>query len=298
LTILIFSEIENIMKNSTQLKSELEAVYHKLNKKDYLSSDPVEYVHSHKDPWDQEAFALLASQLAYGNAKLIRKALDSLTQSFNKLNDSPSSFTRSLGHSKNRQKIMLIFKDFYYRFHKGEDIVHLLTLLNKSWSLHGSLAAHFHKYFLESNSLEFSLGSVLKDWKKWHKNPTRAFNHFLSSPKDKSACKRWCLFLKWMIRKDEIDLGTWQNPQLYSLNPHSHASVFISPKDLIIPVDTHILKISQKLKLTQEKNASWKTALEITEKLKEFDPLDPIKYDFSISRIGIMKLNNKDYFSS
>ena len=90
-----------------------------------------------------------------------------------------------------------------------------------------------------------------------------------------SACKRMNLFLRWMVRKDELDFGLWNE---------------ISPSKLVIPVDTHIAKISKTLKLTTYKNVSWKMAEQITENLKKFDPSDPLKYDFALCHIGMRKL--------
>ena len=94
-------------------------------------------------------------------------------------------------------------------------------------------------------------------------------------PEKGSACKRMNLFLRWMVRKDELDFGLWNE---------------IEKKKLVIPVDTHIARICKTLKLTKRKNVSWKMAEEITEKLKIFDPDDPVKYDFAICHIGIRKL--------
>jgi uncharacterized protein (TIGR02757 family) len=90
-----------------------------------------------------------------------------------------------------------------------------------------------------------------------------------------SACKRMNLFLRWMVRKDELDFGIWNE---------------IPSDKLVIPVDTHIARICQLLKLTKRKNVSWKMAEEITENLKRFDPADPVKYDFAICHIGMRKL--------
>jgi uncharacterized protein (TIGR02757 family) len=83
------------------------------------------------------------------------------------------------------------------------------------------------------------------------------------------------LFLRWMVRKDELDFGIWNE---------------IPPDKLVIPVDTHIARICKLLKLTKRENVSWKMAEEITENLKKFDPADPVKYDFAICHIGMRKM--------
>ena len=90
-----------------------------------------------------------------------------------------------------------------------------------------------------------------------------------------SACKRMNLFLRWMVSKDDLDFGLWSE---------------IFTNKLIIPVDTHIARICKKLELTTYKNVSWKMAEEITENLKKFDPVDPVKYDFAICHIGMRKM--------
>ena len=95
-------------------------------------------------------------------------------------------------------------------------------------------------------------------------------------PFNGSACKRVNLFLRWMVRKDELDFGIWNE---------------IPAHKLVIPVDTHIAKISRQLKLTERKSTDWKMAEEITENLKKADPLDPVKYDFAICHIGMRKLD-------
>jgi uncharacterized protein (TIGR02757 family) len=94
-------------------------------------------------------------------------------------------------------------------------------------------------------------------------------------PSAGSACKRMNLFLRWMVRKDELDFGIWNE---------------ISPAKLVIPVDTHIARICKELKLTRLKNVSWKMAEEITDSLRKFDPVDPVKYDFAICHIGMRKM--------
>lgn len=100
-------------------------------------------------------------------------------------------------------------------------------------------------------------------------------------PEKGSACKRMNLFLRWMVRKDELDFGLW--------TCLSGRQDEIPTSKLIIPVDTHIARICKQLKLTKKKNVSWKMAEEITNNLKKFDPNDPVKYDFALCHIGMRK---------
>ena len=104
---------------------------------------------------------------------------------------------------------------------------------------------------------------------------TQGIKFMFPLPSKGSVCKRMNLFLRWMVRKDELDFGLWDE---------------IDKSKLIIPVDTHIARICRKLKLTKKKNINWNMAEEITENLKKYDPDDPVKYDFAICHIGMRKL--------
>ena len=113
------------------------------------------------------------------------------------------------------------------------------------------------------------------DFAKGERGISHGIKFMFPDPMKGSACKRMNLFLRWMIRKDELDFGLWNE---------------IPTSKLIIPVDTHVAQICKKLKLTNRKNVSWKMAEEITEKLKQFDENDPVKYDFAICHIGMRNL--------
>jgi uncharacterized protein (TIGR02757 family) len=121
---------------------------------------------------------------------------------------------------------------------------------------------NFSNYFLQKCTQEF-------------RGISRGIKFMFPLPEKGSACKRMNLFLRWMVRKDELDFGLWCE---------------IPTNKLVIPVDTHIAKICKQLKLTKKKNVSWKMAEEITENLKKFDADDPVKYDFALCHIGMRKL--------
>ena len=115
----------------------------------------------------------------------------------------------------------------------------------------------------------------LTNYKKMYGDFSNGIKFMFPLPHKGSACKRMNLFLRWMVRNDELDFGLWNE---------------IPPNKLIIPVDTHIARICKQLKLTKRKNVNWKMAEEITGKLKMFDPVDPVKYDFALCHIGMRKL--------
>jgi len=123
------------------------------------------------------------------------------------------------------------------------------------------------------------ISAIIKQLQKVYPYQSRGYQFLISKPflgkKEKSPYKRWLMYLRWMVRKDEIDLGLWQN---------------ISKADLLMPLDTHTFNVSLKLGLLKRKTYDFKAVLELTEQLKQFDPLDPIKYDFALYRIGQEKL--------
>ena len=149
-----------------------------------------------------------------------------------------------------------------------------------AWEKHGSLKKLFMlNYNVDDvnikNALSHFSNSFLNEIKKNYEiSPGIKF--MFSLPEKGSACKRMNLFLRWMVRKDELDFGIWNEVQTCKL---------------IIPVDTHVARICRSLNLTKRKNVSWKMAEEITKKLKRYDPIDPVKYDFAICHIGMRKMD-------
>ncbi len=112
------------------------------------------------------------------------------------------------------------------------------------------------------------------------KNSVSRFGHLVPSPEKGSACKRLLLYLKWMIRKDDVDPGGWN----------------LDPSKLVVPLDTHMYYITSKLGFTNRKSADLKTALEVTDVFKKISPNDPTKYDFALTRLGIKNELDRDEF--
>lgn len=254
------------------LKHKLDYHY-KAFDKTKLEPDPLQFLHMFKDEKDIEVVGLIASIFAYGNVKQIENTLKKLIIVFE---GKPYSFIQNFSLSKDSKKISGI----KHRFYSEDDVKKLFIILSKEITKHKSI----RKIFLQGYNI--SDENV--------KNGISNFsNHFINSfietfgevsdgikfmfplPEKGSACKRMNLFLRWMVRKDELDFGLWKE---------------IPASKLVIPVDTHIARISRSLKLTKRKNADWKMAEEITKNLRKYDPEDPIKYDFAICHIGIRKL--------
>jgi uncharacterized protein (TIGR02757 family) len=170
-------------------------------------------------------------------------------------------------------------KELKHRFYTGNDILVFFRVLKYIYTEYGSLRNFFVQFYNEGDS---NLKNAINDFSfqmieiaRERNAVTRGIKFMFPLPSLGSACKRMNLFLRWMVRKDELDFGFWKE---------------IPTSKLVIPVDTHIARICQELKLTSLKNVSWKMAEEITDNLRQFDPDDPVKYDFAICHIGMRKL--------
>jgi len=163
------------------------------------------------------------------------------------------------------------FRDFKYRFYSSESLVSLLMGIKKTLLRYGSLENCFNtgrREHGDKDSMREGLVSLVMSIEE--KSATT--RKILPDPREGSACKRLYMFLRWMVRKDAIDPGPWET---------------VSPSELIIPLDTHIMQISHILKFTERKQMDRKTAEEITAALRKYDPDDPVRFDFSLSRLGI-----------
>ena len=249
-------------------------LHYKAFDKTKISPDPLQFLHLYKDERDIEVVGLLASVFAYGNVKQINNALSRI-QSI--VNENPYEYVINFSQGNHED-----FNGFVHRFYTENDIVNLFMSLKSTYKNFGSLKNLFLTYYLpEEPNLKNSISKFSNHFIKTVSLQTnqdkvsRGVKFMFPSPGKGSACKRMNLFLRWMVRKDELDFGLWNE---------------IPTNKLVIPVDTHIAKICKSLKLTTRKNVSWKMAEEITEKLKKFDPNDPVKYDFALCHIGMRKM--------
>jgi uncharacterized protein (TIGR02757 family) len=261
-----------LSKKEILLKKKLDHHY-KYFDSNKISPDPLEFPRRYKNYYDVEISAFISSVFAYGNVKQIINSLEKIHEL---MDNQPYRFVADYSFENG----MKLFRSFKHRFYTSEDIANLFFALNHIYGNYGSLKYFFLLYYFEKdlnlkNAISFFSQHFLEIISKNGK-VTHGIKFMFPDPYKGSACKRINLFLRWMIRKDELDLGLWTE---------------ISPSKLIIPVDTHVAKICTKLKLTKQKTVSWKMSEEITERLKRFDPNDPVKYDFAICHIGMRKLS-------
>lgn len=237
-----------------------------------ISPDPLEFPHRFKFEPDIELSAFLSSIFAYGN---IRQIINTLEILHKELGESPYDF---IINSK-PENILKISQKINHRFYSAKDVETLLLTLQRVYKEDRSLKRMFLMYFFESDiNIKYGLSKFsqnLIDIALHFSKPTHGIKFMFPDPEKGSTCKRMNLFLRWMVRKDDLDFGFWNE---------------IDSSKLIIPVDTHVVRICSELKLTKRKIPNWKMAEEITENLKLFDEKDPVKYDFAICHIGIRKI--------
>jgi uncharacterized protein (TIGR02757 family) len=228
--------------------------------------DPVDFVHHYKRPRDQEIAGLVAASLAFGNAMAARK---SVARALESLGSAPSEVVLRGDHASLERRL----RGFVHRIYRGEHLASMLFQAGELLRRHGTLGSAFSVFHCESKTDFREALARFADALRGDAT-SRSARHLISDPRAGSACKRLLLYARWMIRPaDGVDLGLWP----------------ISPSELVIPVDTHIHRISRNLGLTDRKTASWATAEEITASLRRFDPHDPVKYDFALCHLGVSR---------
>jgi uncharacterized protein (TIGR02757 family) len=211
---------------------------------------------------DVEVVGIIASSLAYGNVKQI---LRSVSLVLNKMGPSPSTFLLDSPFSR----IAGTFSDFKHRFTTGEQLARLLSGVRGVIERHGSLQKCFMSRLRRDDrtvipALSAFVENIFPD----------QCDFLIPAPGKGSACKRLNLFLRWMVRHDDVDPGGWDG---------------VSPSKLVVPLDIHMHRIAMKLGLTKRKQADLRTAIEVTEAFRKLSPRDPVRYDFVLTRFGIRK---------
>jgi uncharacterized protein (TIGR02757 family) len=253
------------------IKAVLEKLYAKYNHREFIKSDPLQFVYHYSKPADMEVAALLAASLAYGRVQQIEKNLNDL---FGRMGTSPYAFVMNFDKA-GRQKL----NSFKHRFTTGRDISDLLSVLKKVLRQKGSIEKHFSSGYNKGDenilpALSRFCDSLYEIYSEQNgRKVSRGMKYLLASPVRGSACKRLNLFLRWMVRDDEVDTGLWNR---------------IDKAKLIVPVDVHVGRLCRILGFHDRKVISLSTAVKITDCFAEIEPADPVKYDFALSRIGIL----------
>ncbi|MGM0366400.1 MAG: TIGR02757 family protein [Actinomycetota bacterium] len=241
----------------------LEKLYNRYNDRIHVSPDPLQFLYDY--PWirDREIAGLIASSLAYGRVAQIIKSVSLVLE---RIGPQPRDFLLKTDEPELGQ----MFSDFRHRFTEGSQLGFLLCCIRNAVKRYGSLNECFLAGYREDD--ENILASVKDFISRLTCKPQGFCNSLFPDAAGKSALKRFNLYLRWMVRKDRVDPGGWEG---------------IEASKLIIPLDTHMHRISLKLQLTARKQADMKTALEVTRAFGKFCPKDPVKYDFALTRLGI-----------
>jgi len=237
----------------------LESVYAQYNRPDFVHPDPLECLTGYPDPADREVVGLVASALAYGRVEQI---LCSVRDALRRLGPSPrAAITGSAPADLDR-----ICRGFRHRFTDAGALASLLRGMRELLRDHGTLNAAFVAGIrpddrdVETAMNRFSRSLRLRD-------PS-----LVPAPADGSACKRFCLYLRWMVRCDDVDPGGWTG---------------VRPAQLMVPLDTHMARIAKELGLTRRSTPNFAMAREVTRAFAQFCPEDPVRYDFALTRFGI-----------
>ncbi|MFN8673852.1 MAG: TIGR02757 family protein [Candidatus Sericytochromatia bacterium] len=264
------------LKEKSKLHAYLDSLVLKYKNPSFITNDPIRFPHRYTEPKDQEIMGFIAAMMAQGKRTKIVESIEKIETLMGK---KPYDYIANFNYEIEKER----FKDFSHFAYKnilGSEIVCIFYLLKQVIQKYGSLKA----LFLEGLD------------PKTQKNSKEALIHFtkvifsqeappdpdividgkikslLPSPEKGSACKRLNMMLRWFVRKDDVDLGIWSE---------------VPASMVLIPLDFHVSKLSRELGLTTRKQDDWVTAEQITERLKEFDPEDPSKYDFAIFGMGI-----------
>ena len=280
------------------LKAFLDAKVEQYNCPDFIPNDPVVIPHQFTRKQDIEIMGFFAAILAWGQRKTIINKCNELA---GRMDGRPYEFI--MNHGDDDLKGLLGFK---HRTFNDTDLLYFIHFFRNHYLKYNSLedafipkaqGSVFREEFLDDRAagadielsppacyasemqrgttadIESSLNHFRSYFFSLPDYPQRTIKH-VSSPAQKSTCKRLNMFLRWMVRKDDkgVDFGIWKQ---------------IKPSQLICPCDVHVDRVARKLNLIKRKQTDWLTAVELTKRLRELDPTDPVKYDFALFGLGI-----------
>ena len=254
------------------LRRRLDDLYADYNRED-AAADPIQIVRRYADPADQEVVGFCAAALAFGRVASVLNTVETLTAI---MGPRPAEYVRSFDPGAPHPEL----RRMVHRWTRGRDLVALVWLLRQMIDRSGSI----ERFFCDgdddrapdlSDALDsFSRALALDLRAAYGRVPKRAgVCYFFPRPSAGSGCKRLNLFLRWMVRRDAVDLGAWTR---------------VRRSRLVVPLDTHVIRLGQCLRLTRYASPGWRMAADITASLRRIDPADPVKYDFSLCHVGMM----------
>jgi uncharacterized protein (TIGR02757 family) len=255
------------------LKAALDRLYGEYDRGGALQ-DPIERVRVYPDPADREVAGFVAAGLAFGRVASILASIDAV---LGVMGPSPAAFVRAFRPGRDGAALA----PFVHRWTRGEDVIALVQVLQHMLHASGTI----EQFFLEGD--DPAAADIAPGLERFcararaievaRPGPSRAaapgVHGFFALPSGGSACKRLNLYLRWMVRRDAVDLGVWSR---------------VSPARLVIPLDVHVVRVGQCLGLTTHRSPGWRMAASITAALRVLDPADPVRYDFALCHLGML----------
>ncbi|MDE2658851.1 MAG: TIGR02757 family protein [Acidobacteriota bacterium] len=242
-----------------------------------LDSDPLQFPRRFRRADDREIAAYFAASLSYGNARAVCSSLERV---FAWVGPHPARFVREF---EPRREAAALGR-FRHRWSSAGDLVRLAVMLRGILGQHGTLQALFGRGVVRGPGGRTDLAATIGRFREaalaYDETPpeddlSRPGPRYFFPDPHTSAAKRTTMFLRWVVRPDDgLDLGLWD---------------CLHPRDLVAPLDTHMFQIARQLHLTRRKTPAWRAALDLTRGLRRLDPEDPVKYDFALSRLGIVE---------
>lgn len=250
------------------LRDLLEDRYRRYARPEFIATDPIALPHALSEPADREIIGFWTAMLAWGQRKTIlakgRELLDLME-------GQPAAFIR--GHSERERQRFLGFK---HRTFNATDALWFLEFLQRHYRAHESLEEAFARH-MPANAPDVgpALAGFHRDFFADPDAPLRTRKH-VATPQRGSSCKRLNMFLRWMVRapREGVDFGLWTR---------------IRPAQLICPLDVHVDRVARRLGLLERKQTDWRAAVELTARLRELDPTDPVKFDFALFGMGVLE---------
>ncbi len=262
--------------DARRLKPALDRIYAAFDHAE-AAADPIEMARRYSDPADREIAAFIAASLAFGR---VASVLQSIERMLDVMGRSPAAFVAGFDPCSDSH----LFEALGHRWARGGDLAALVAIIKAMIDARGSIEAFFLNGYdgqapdvgpaleaFSSSALQMPTAGATANVPYARAVP--GVRYFFPRPSSGSACKRLNLFLRWMVRKDAVDFGLWTR---------------VAPSKLIIPLDTHVIRVSRCLRLTTCATPGWRMAAEITASLRQLDVADPVKYDFSLCHIGMM----------
>lgn len=242
-----------------ELKQQLDNLYNENAHLNFIENDPISIPHRFSEKQDIEIAGFFAAIFAWGQRiTIINKTNDLLER----MDNAPFDFIRN--HKEADRKQLLGFK---HRTFNDEDLLYVVHRLQRYYREGEGLEFAFSNH-LSSNSItiEDALVAFRDTFFNDQFAPARTKKH-IATPANNSSCKRLCMYLRWMVRKDDVDFGIWKS---------------MKPSQLMMPLDVHVERMARQFNLVTRQQRDWKTVVELTTKLREFDEDDPVKYDLAL----------------